>query len=149
TPADGRDAGPPAWKPPGAELFGGINVPSKAFGEFVEHHYETPRITGGELDRLRKTGKEMVILDSRPFEEYQRMCIPGGIDAPGAELAYRVHDAAPDPETVVVVNCAGRTRSIIGCQSLRNAGIANRVVALQDGTMGWELAGRECERGAS
>ena len=75
--------------------------------------------------------------------------IPGGIDMPGAELAYRVHDVAADPETLVVVNCAGRTRSIIGCQSLRNAGIPNRVVALKDGTMGWELAGYECERGAS
>src|SRR5204862_3494215 len=91
----------------------------------------------------------VVVLDSRPFEEYQRMCIPGGVDAPGAELAYRVHDVAPNPDTLVVVNCAGRTRSIIGCQSLRNAGIANRVVALKDGTMGWELAGYGCERGAA
>jgi rhodanese-related sulfurtransferase len=76
------------------------------------------------------------------------MSIPGGIDAPGAELAWRVHDVAPDPDTLVVVNCAGRTRSIIGCQSLRNAGIPNQVVALKDGTMGWDLAGFECERGA-
>ena len=58
-------------------------------------------------------------------------------------------DLAPDADTLVVVNCAGRTRSIIGCQSLRNAGIPNRVVALKDGTMGWELAGYTCERGAS
>ena len=76
------------------------------------------------------------------------MSIPGGIDVPGAELAYRVHDLAPDPGTLIVVNCAGRTRSIIGCQSLRNAGIPNEVVALKDGTMGWELAGHACERGA-
>lgn len=76
------------------------------------------------------------------------MNIPGGIDAPGAELAYRVHDLAADPDTLVVVNCAGRTRSIIGCQSLRNAGIPNEVVALKDGTMGWELAGFACERGS-
>ena len=124
-------------------------MPSKAFGEYVEHRYETPRITAGELERLKKSGKEIVILDSRPFEEYQRMCIPGGVDMPGAELAYRVHDAVPDPHTLVVVNCAGRTRSIIGCQSLRNAGISNPVVALKDGTMGWELAGYESERGAS
>ena len=55
----------------------------------------------------------------------------------------------PDPDTLVVVNCAGRTRSIIGCQSLSNAGIPNRVVALKDGTMGWDLAGFECERGAT
>ena len=59
-----------------------------------------------------------------------------------------MHDLAPDPDTLVVVNCAGRTRSIIGCQSLRNAGIPNRVVALKDGTMGWDLAGFECERGS-
>ena len=69
------------------------------------------------------------------------MNIPGGIDVPGAELVYRIHDLAPSPDTLVVVNCAGRTRSIIGCQSLRNAGIPNPVVALKDGTMGWELAG--------
>ena len=137
------------WKAAGGELFSGVNVPSKAFGEFVEHHYETPRIPAEELRKLKEKSEKLVILDSRPYEEYQRMSIPGGIDTPGAELAWRVHDLAPEPDTVVVVNCAGRTRSIIGCQSLRNAGIANRVVALKDGTMGWDLAGFECERGAS
>jgi rhodanese-related sulfurtransferase len=90
-----------------------------------------------------------VILDSRPYEEFHRMNIPGAIDAPGAELVYRVHDLASDPGTLVVVNCAGRTRSIIGCQSLRNAGIPNEVVALKDGTMGWELAGFACQRGST
>src|SRR5213075_3350361 len=133
----------------GGELFSGVNVPSKAFGEFIEHHYNTPRMPAAELQKLIAGKKKLVILDSRPFEEYHRMNIPGGIDVPGAELAYRVHDLAPDPDTLVVVNCAGRTRSIIGCQSLRNAGIQNRVVALKDGTMGWELAGRECDRGAA
>ncbi len=138
-----------AWQAAGGELFSGINVPSKAFGELVEHRHGTPRITAAELRELQASRADLVVLDSRPFAEYQRMCIPGGIDTPGAELAYRVHDLAPDPKTLVVVNCAGRTRSIIGCQSLRNAGIPNRVVALEDGTMGWELAGYGCERGAS
>jgi len=142
------EGGTAQWKAAGGELFAGINVPSKAFGEFVEHRYETPRITAGELDRLKKSGKPMLIVDSRPFEEYRRMCIPGGIDMPGAELAYRVHDAVGDPHTLIVVNCAGRTRSIIGCQSLRNAGVSNPVVALKDGTMGWELAGFASEKGA-
>src|SRR5260221_154037 len=101
------EGGCDAWRAAGGELFSGINVPSKAFGEFVEHQYETPRIAADELDQLRASGQKLVILDSRPFEEYQRMCIPGGIDAPGAELAYRVHDIAPQPDTLVVVNCAG------------------------------------------
>jgi rhodanese-related sulfurtransferase len=143
------EGGCAAWRAAGGELFSGVNVPSKAFGEFVEHRYDTPRIPPEELKRLRDAGTKMVILDSRPFEEYHRMSIPGGVDVPGAELAWRVHDLAPDPDTLVVVNCAGRTRSIIGCQSLRNAGIANRVVALKDGTMGWELAGFAVERGAT
>ena len=142
------EGGCAGWSDAGRELFSGVNVPSKAFGEFVEHHYQTPRIAPEELRRLSSEGRRMVILDSRPFDEYHRMSIPGGVDAPGAELAWRVHDLAPDPSTLVVVNCAGRTRSIIGCQSLRNAGIPNPVVALKDGTMGWELAGLGVERGA-
>ena len=32
-------------------------------------------------------------------------------------------------------------------ESLRRAGIPNKVVALRNGTMGWELAGLRCDRG--
>ena len=143
------EGGCAGWKAGGGELFSGVNVPSKAFGEFVEHHFDTPRVPPDEIRRFAQAGRKMVILDSRPYDEFHRMNIPGGIDVPGAELVYRVHELAPDPDTLVVVNCAGRTRSIIGCQSLRNAGIPNPVVALKDGTMGWELAGYKCERGST
>jgi len=143
------DGGVAGWAEAGYMLFGGVHVPSKAFGEFVEQAYETPRIEARDLDRRRAAGDDLVILDSRPMAEYRRMNIPGGIDVPGAELAYRVHDVAPRPETTVIVNCAGRTRSIIGAQSLINAGIANPVMALKDGTMGWHLAGLDLERGQS
>ncbi len=135
------------WGGAGFEIFSGVNVPSKAFGEFIEHAYDTPRIPAPELKRMIDAGDNMIVLDSRPMPEFKAMNIPTGIDSPGAELALRVHDLAPDPNTTVVVNCAGRTRSIIGCQSLRNAGIPNKVVALENGTMGWLLAGFELERG--
>ncbi len=141
------EGGVDGWHTAGYELFSGVNVPSKAFGEFVETVYGTPRLEAGEVHRLIHAGENMVVLDSRPFEEYRRMSIPTGVDTPGAELVYRVHDMAPDPETLVVVNCAGRTRSIIGAQSLINAGIPNKVVALKDGTMGWHLAGLELDNG--
>ena len=137
-----------AWGDAGFELFSGINVPSKAFGEVVELRHETPNISAEALKAKLDAGADLVILDSRPFEEYQAMSIPSGIDVPGAELVYRVHDLAPDPKTLVVVNCAGRTRSIIGAQSLINAGVPNPVVALRNGTMGWHLAGFELERDA-
>lgn len=142
------DGGVAAWGAAGFELFSGVNVPSKAFGEVVEQRHDTPNIRAEDLKAKLDAGENLVILDSRPFEEYRAMSIPGGIDTPGAELVYRVRDLVPDPETLVVVNCAGRTRSIIGAQSLINAGVPNPVVALRNGTMGWHLAGFELERGA-
>jgi rhodanese-related sulfurtransferase len=141
------EGGVTAWANAGLELFSGVNVPSKAFGEFVEHASATPSIAADELDRLIREGTDMVVLDSRPFDEYQRVSIPTAVNVPGAELVLRVHDIAPSPDTLVVVNCAGRTRSIIGAQSLINAGVPNKVVALRNGTMGWSLAGLVCESG--
>ena len=137
-----------AWAEAGFEVFSGVNVPSKAFGEFIEVWFGTPHIPAAELQAMKDRGDNLVIVDSRPMPEYENMNIPGGIDVPGAELALRIHDIAPDPETTVVVNCAGRTRSIIGAQSLINAGIPNRVVALENGTMGWHLAGFDLEQGS-
>jgi len=135
------------WKAAGYELYSGVHVPSKAFGEHVEHHDGTPRIAAAELRAKLDAREDLVILDARPMNEYRVMNIPGALDCPGAELVYRAQQAAPRPETLVVVNCAGRTRSIIGAQSLINAGIPNKVVALKNGTMGWHLAGLELERG--
>ncbi len=139
--------GTQAWAEAGHVLFSGVNVPSKAFGEWVEHHYGTESVDPPQLKAWLDSGRDMVVLDSRTQEEFTRMSIPGGRPVPGGELAYRIADIAPNPETLVVVNCAGRTRSILGAESLRRAGIPNKVVALRNGTMGWELAGLRCERG--
>jgi rhodanese-related sulfurtransferase len=141
------DGGVAAWAAAGFELFSGVYVPSKAFGEFIEHACDTPNIGPEELNKLIESRADMVVLDSRPFDEYQRVSIPTSTNVPGAELVLRVRDMAPSPETLVVVNCAGRTRSIIGAQSLINAGVPNKVVALRNGTMGFTLAGFSCERG--
>jgi rhodanese-related sulfurtransferase len=135
------------WAAAGFEVFTGVNVPSKAFGELVEHNCGTPHIAAAELKRRVDAGEDVLIVDSRPMAEFRNMRIPGAFDCPGAELVYRVPDKVGSPDTLVVVNCAGRTRSIIGAQSLRNAGLANRVVALENGTMGWELAGFQPNRG--
>lgn len=137
-----------AWKAAGYELFSGVHVPSKAFGEFIEHEQKTPSLSAQELKAKIDAGEKLVILDSRPMDEYRVMSIPGGIDCPGAELVRSVHDVADTPDTLVVVNCAGRTRSIIGAQSLINAGVPNKVLALRNGTMGWHLAGLTVERNA-
>jgi rhodanese-related sulfurtransferase len=141
------DGGVAAWEKAGFVLFSGMHVPSKAFGEFIEHAAGTPSIAAQELDALMRSGADVKILDSRPFDEYSRISIPSGVNVPGAELVLRVRDVVPSPDTTIVVNCAGRTRSIIGAQSLIDAGVPNKVMALRNGTMGWHLAGLACDSG--
>ncbi|WP_051244160.1 rhodanese homology domain-containing protein [Azohydromonas australica] len=142
------EGGLQGWRDAGGELFRDVNVPSKAFGELVEHERGTPSLPAEEVKALLDAGSDVVVLDARRFDEYQTMSIPGGVSVPGAELALRVRDLAPDPATRVIVNCAGRTRSLIGTQSLVNAGIPNPVAALRNGTIGWTLAGFELDHGA-
>jgi rhodanese-related sulfurtransferase len=138
-----------AWKQAGFAVFAGVNVPSKTFGEMVEETFGTPSLSAEELAELRDRGEPVVVLDGRPWEEYHGWTIPGGISCPNGELAYRLAELVPDERTPVVVNCAGRTRSIIGCETLRQYGVKNPVYALRNGTMGWRLAGMELEHGAT
>ncbi|HEX2885477.1 rhodanese-like domain-containing protein [Vineibacter terrae] len=138
-----------AWQAAGYELFTGSNVLGKAFGEFAEHVYGTPHLSALEVKRRIDAGENIVVLDSRPEPEFLSFSIPGAIDLPGAELVYRFRQAVPDPDALVVVNCAGRTRSIIGAQALINAGVPNRVASLANGTMDWLLEGFSLQSGVA
>jgi rhodanese-related sulfurtransferase len=152
------------WTADGGELFQDVNAPSKAFGELVAETAGTPSLAADEVAALLRSGSgsgygrrggtaaagpaaPVIIVDARRFDEYATMSIPTATSVPGAELALRVRALAPDPATTVVVNCAGRTRSIIGTQSLINAGLPNPIFALRNGTIGWTLAGLELDHG--
>ena len=137
-----------AWAAAGYPVYSGVHVPSKAFAEVVEHECGTPWIDAEGLARRQKSGEKLAIFDSRSYEEYHSNSIPGAISVPGAELVYRFGELVASPDTFVVVNCGGRTRSIIGAQSLIDAGVPNRVVSLKDGTMAWHLAGLGVVNGA-
>jgi len=143
------EGGLSGWRDAGGELFIDVNVPSKSFGELVESQRHTPSLAAEEVQALLDSNADIVVLDARRFDEYQTMSIPTGISVPGAELVLRARELAPDPATQIIVNCAGRTRSIIGTQSLINAGIANPVSALRNGTIGWTLAGQKLQHGQS
>jgi rhodanese-related sulfurtransferase len=142
------DGGITAWESAGFRIYSGVHVPSKAFAEVVEHDLGTPWITATELNALIDAGRDIAIFDSRSFAEYHTNSIPTAVSVPGAELVYRFKDLVPAPSTMVIVNCGGRTRSIIGAQSLINAGVPNKVVSLKDGTMAWHLAGFQVTQGA-
>ncbi len=129
------------------QLFRDVNVPSKSFGELVESTCHTPSLSAPEVKALIDEGANIAVLDVRRFEEFRTMSIPKGLNVPNAELTLRVFDLVPSPDTLVIVNCAGRTRSIIGTQTLINAGLPNRVAALRNGTIGWTLEGYGLESG--
>jgi rhodanese-related sulfurtransferase len=142
------DGGLEGWRKAGYELFSDVNSYAKAFGELVESRRHTPSLSAEEVAGLIASKADIRVLDVRRFDEYATMNIPGSISVPGAELVLRAGRVAPDPETTIIVNCAGRTRSIIGTQSLINAGVANKVLALRNGTIGWTLARQDLEHGA-
>jgi rhodanese-related sulfurtransferase len=143
------DGGIAAWEAAGYRVNSGVHVPSKAFAEVVEHEAGTPWISAPDLKALIDRGAAIAIFDSRSYEEYHNNSIPTAISVPGAELVYRFTDMVPSPDTTVIVNCGGRTRSIIGAQALRNAGFRNKIISLKDGTMAWHLAGFEVVHGAT
>jgi rhodanese-related sulfurtransferase len=136
-----------AWKAAGLALFAGVNLPSKTFGELVEETYKTPRVSAAELAAMLERKDDLVVLDGRPLPEFRKMNIPTAICCPNGELALRVRELVPDESTSIVINCAGRTRSIIGAQTLINLGLPNPVLALQNGTQGWFLADLPLEHG--
>ncbi|QGZ63298.1 rhodanese-like domain-containing protein [Paraburkholderia acidisoli] len=143
------EGGTRGWRDAGFRLFKGVNVPSKAFGELVEQIAHTPHVTAATLVAWQRAERAPVVLDGRPFGEYRTMNIPGAACCPNGELAYRIDAIVPDPRTPIVINCAGRTRSIVGAQTLRHLGIANPVYALENGTQGWYLADFALEHGTT
>lgn len=145
------EGGAHAWQRAGYTLFRGVNVPSKTFGELVEREYGTPHVSAAQLQRWRaeRGGCPIALIDGRTREEHRKMAIPGAVCVPNGELAAHIDAFAGAPDTTIVIHCAGRTRSIIGAQTLRNLGIRRDVFALENGTQGWMLAGLALEHGST
>ena len=137
-----------AWADAGFDVHDGIHTMSKAFGEHVAHLRDTPMISAQELRSRREQGEAVALVDCRPEPEFAALHVPGATNAPGTELLARVLGMGFEPGVPIAVSCAGRTRSIIGAQTLIDAGVDAPVLALENGTMGWKLAGEELDKGA-
>lgn len=141
------NGGVPAWQAAGFRLFAGVNVPSKVFGEMVEAARHTPHIDSEELSRWSAEGKQFLLIDTRPPTEHARMTLPGAVSMPNGELIHRLNALNLPQDTPIVLHCAGRTRGLIGTQTLIDAGIPNPVYAFENGTQGWALSGRKLVQG--
>lgn len=136
------------WEAAGLPLFKGVHTWSKAFGEWVQHEFDVPEIGPQELAEQRALATPPVLIDGRPLAEHRAFTLPGALNCPNADLPLAL-PALAEADLPVIVHCAGRTRSIIGAQTLRDFGLPNPVMALRDGTQGWELAGFQRDIGAN
>ena len=141
------DGGIEACRAAGIAIHEGMGTYEKAFGELVITELGTSKIAVQDFRDLRARGAEHAFVDCRPRPEYEALRVPGARSAPGMTLLKAIEQLDLDETTPVIVSCAGRTRSIIGAQTLRDAGIANPVMSLEDGAMGWKLAGGELDSG--
>lgn len=149
------EGGVEAWRAarmPTVEAVDGVpttalHVESKRFGEQVLAEEAVPQLAPAELHRrLADDPDDLLLVDVRVPEEYRDGTIPGAVNAEGVELAGVV--ASRRGNETVVVNCAARTRSIIGAATLRKLGIRD-VYQLENGAMGWTLAGYELAPGTA
>jgi rhodanese-related sulfurtransferase len=140
------DAGLPTVERQAGVYGTAFNYPSKAFGEKVQVERGVEQIQPDELRALLDEHPETIVTDVRTPAEYHGKTIPGALNVEGVDLGLYL-DRLRDRDQPVVVNCAGRTRSIIGAATLAALG-HDDVYELENGTMGWELAGYELERGA-
>jgi len=139
--------GTAAWSKAGHTLVEGSNVPCKLFGENLHASEHVPDLTAEELASWRDSGKQMLICDIRTPTEHESAHVPDSRPAPSFDIAHSLGDFLKK-DVPVIVHCAGRTRSIIACQALRELGLEN-VYALKNGTMGWILAGHKLDETGS
>lgn len=129
----------------GDALSTGSNVPSKDFGEKIHVQEHVPSLSVVEFAERKKRGDKMIVCDVRTPEEFLAGHIPGAVSCPSFDITLNAFDLS-DEYSTIIVNCAGRTRSIIGTSSLQKLGLAN-VYALENGTSGWLLEEWKLEKG--
>lgn len=135
------------WRRQGLAVRSGWGVHGKEYGERVAHDGNAvTHLSAVELARRRKAGEDVVVVDVRSREEYLRGHLPDTYHVPGGNLLLDAPRLPLADHTTLVVSCAGRTRGILGAKMLHDNGFRN-VFALENGVMGWFLAGGDIASG--
>ena len=112
---------------------------SKAFGEWVEKSSNIKNIFPDELKKIHKKNNFFQI-DTRPKSEFEKFTLPFSHHCSGGELPIFLNNNLNTKKTYIV-HCAGRTRSIIAYQTLKDFNFKNKKFVLNGGTQNWVLSG--------
>lgn len=99
---------------------------------------DVPEVDAREALRLREHGATFV--DVREQDEFDQGAIPGAVHIPRGFLEMRIEETLREPESPVVVFCAGGTRSLFAAETLQQLGYQN-VFSMAGGFNGWKGTG--------
>ena len=102
---------------------------------------EIREVDTAEADELRHQ-PGAVVLDVREADEYEQGAIPGALFLPRGTLETGIESRVPDKDTLLVVHCAGGTRSAFAAKTLGELGYTN-VVSVAGGFNKWKDEGRD------
>lgn len=126
------------WQAAGHPALYGWGVPGKDYGERISAFEDIPSIAPADLAARQQNGEQFVFLDVRTAGEYENGHLPGAHFVPIGQLPLEAMDLIGEGNQTVIVNCAGRTRSILGAYILRRMGL-RKVLALIGGTTVWNM----------
>ena len=123
----------------------GEYVWSKAFGEIVAHQSDILEVTP---QQYMTDYQHAQLVDVRPAGEYNRFTLPSSVNLPNSLLLANMEQLGHNAD-MVLLHCAGRTRSIIGAHTIKAAGYRGDFGIFRGGTQAWEIDGFTREHGAN
>lgn len=97
-------------------------------------------LTPQALHNRLGNGQRPLLVDIREREEFEQGHVPGAIFIPRGFLELRIEQHAFDPNTPLVLYCAGGVRSALAARNLQEMGYT-AVESLLGGFTGWKNAG--------
>ncbi len=128
------------WKKNKFPLWAGEYTFSKAFGEWIEITSNIKNLYAKELYKIHKKNHNYLQIDARPKKEFEKFSLPQSVQCSGGELPCFINNKE-NLRKNYIVHCAGRTRSIIACQTLKDFNFKNKKYVLNGGTQNWVLNG--------
>ena len=128
------------WKKHKFPLWAGEYTFSKAFGEWIEITSNIKNLYAKELNKIHKKNHNYLQIDARPKKEFEKFSLPQSVQCSGGELPCYINNKE-NLKKNYIVHCAGRTRSIIAYQTLKDFNFKNKKYVLNGGTQNWVLNG--------
>lgn len=128
------------WKKHKFPLWAGEYTFSKAFGEWIEITSNIKNLYAKELNKIHKENHNYLQIDTRPKKEFEKFSLPQSVQCSGGELPCYINNKE-NLKKNYIVHCAGRTRSIIAYQTLKDFDFENKKYVLNGGTQNWVLNG--------